>query len=105
MAEQTYTMQQVEQLVRLVKKGDASSLIQLRQKLGKTQKDIALKIGVSEDQLERWEKGEEQPSRKNHAQWKLKLSVYIDEVISDLLGTDDAEINTQFWELIWRLTD
>ena len=105
MAEQPYSRQQVEQLIRLVKKGDASSLTQLRQKLDKTQKEVATKIDVSEHQLERWEKGEQQPSGIHNAHWKLRLSNYIDDVIAKLLGTEDTEVITQFWELMWGLID
>jgi len=105
MVGQPHSMQQVEHLVRLVKRGDASSLTQLRQELGKTQKEIALKVGVSEHQLGRWERGEQQPSGLHCANWKLALSYYVDHVISALLGTEDIEVNIQFWRLIWRLTD
>jgi transcriptional regulator with XRE-family HTH domain len=105
MLEPPNSMQQVEQLIRLVKNGDATSLTQLRLKLGRSQKDIALMVGVSEYQLRRWERGEEKPSKAQHTRWKVKLGECIDGSISDLLGSRDAEVNTQFWELIWRLTE
>ena len=98
-------MQQVERLVRLLKKGNAPSLAQIRQELGKTQEEIALRIGISTQQLERWENEQGLPSKTHYAQWKVKLSYYIDEVISGLLGTEDAEINTRFWKVMWRLID
>jgi transcriptional regulator with XRE-family HTH domain len=105
MLEQPSSIQQVEQLIRLVKKGDAASLTQLRLRLGRSQKDIALMVGVSEQQLRQWERGEEKPSKAQRAHWKVKLGECIDDPISDLLGTRDVEVNTRFWELIWRLTE
>jgi transcriptional regulator with XRE-family HTH domain len=105
MLEPPSSIQQVEQLIRLVKKGDAASLTQLRLRLDRSQKDIALLVGVSEYQLRRWERGEEKPSKAQHARWKVKLGECIDGPISDLLGTHDAEVNTRFWQLIWRLTE
>ncbi len=100
-----YSMEQVEHLVRLLKKGNAPSLAQIRQGLGKTRQEVALKIGVSANQIEQWEKEQEVPSKTHYAQWKVKLSYYIDEAISGLLGTEDKEINTRFWEVMWRLID
>ena len=105
MLEKSNSMQRVEHLIRLVKKGDAVSLAQLRQELGRSQKDIALMIGVSEQHLRRWEKGMEDPSKAQHALWRVKLSDCIDGAISDLLGTCDVEVNTRFWELLWKLTE
>jgi len=99
------SVQQVELMVRLLKKGDAPSLARLRQELGKPRQEVALKIGVSEQWLEQWEEGRKLPSGKHHTQWKLKLSYYVDEVISDLLGTENAEVNTQFLEVMWGLVD
>ena len=99
------SVQQVERMVRLLKKGDASSLARIRQELGKPRQEVALKIGVSEQRLEQWEEGEKLPSGKHNTQWKLKLSYYVDEVISDLLGTENAEVNTQFLEVMWGLVD
>ncbi len=100
-----HSMQRVEHLVRLLKNGNAPSLAEIRQELGKTRREVAQKIGVSAHQLEQWEKEQEQPSTTHYAQWKVKLSYYIDEVISGLLGTEDEEINTRFWEVMWRLID
>ena len=105
MVKQLDSRQQVEHLIRLVKKGDASSLTQLRQELGKTQEEIASRIGVSERQLGQWEEGEQQPSGRHYAHWRLKLSYYVDGTISDLLGTEDTEIITRYWELMWGLID
>ncbi len=105
MVGQTYSRQQVEYLIRLVKNGDVYSLTQLRQHLGKTQMEIALEIGVSESQLGLWEQGKEQPSGIHHAHWKLKLSNYIDDAISDLLRTENKGVITRFWKLMWSLIE
>ena len=96
-------MQQLEDLIRLVKKGDHASLTELRNHLGKTSKEIADKVGVSEQQLGRWELGEQQPSNKHYILWKIKLSDCIDEKISTLIGTSNPELVTHFWEILWRL--
>ncbi len=96
---------QVESLVLLVKRGSASSLTELRERLGRTEKDIASLIGVPEYQIMKWEKKKEQPSSLELAWWKLKLSDYVDEEISQLLRTRNKEVIAQFWELIWRLND
>jgi transcriptional regulator with XRE-family HTH domain len=98
-------MQQVELLVRLLKKGNPASLTQIRQELGKTRQEVASQIGVLAKQIEQWEEEQEIPSKKHYAQWKIKLSNYIDEVIAGLLGTEDKEINTRFWDVMWRLID
>lgn len=100
-----HSMQQVENLIRLVKKGDFVSLTKLRHQLGKTAEGIANEVGVSVHQFRSWELGEKQPSNIWHAFWKLRLSDYIDDAISTLLGTDNAEIVTKFWEIMWRLND
>jgi len=95
-----YSRGQVEFFVRLAKKGDASSLTMLRQKLGKTQKEIASNVGVSERQLRRWEEEEQQPSDIHLDYWKLGLGGYIDPLISELLGTEDMDAITRFWEQV-----
>ena len=97
--------QQLEDLIRLVKKGDPASLTELRNQLGKTGKEIAEEVGVSEHQLKCWELGEQQPSSKHYTRWKIKLSDYIDEEISLLIGTENPELVTHFWEILWRLND
>jgi transcriptional regulator with XRE-family HTH domain len=102
---QLYSQRRVEHLIRLVKKGDASSLAQLRQELDKTQKEIASEIGISERRFGRWERGEEEPSGRYYARWRLKLSYYIDDIIAEFLGTKDSEIVTHYWELMWGLVD
>lgn len=99
------SMQKVKQLVTLLKRGDVSSLARLRHELGKTRYELSLKAGVAECTLEMWETGQQQPSGKQIARWRLKLSSYIDDIISDLLGTKDKEIGIKFWALMWELVD
>lgn len=80
-------------------------MTELRGQLGKTRKEIAERVGVSEHQFKYWELGKQQPSGTQHSLWKLKLSDYIDEEISALIGTNNAELVTHFWEILWRLND
>ena len=96
---------QVQQLILLVKKGDASSLLELRHKLGMTQNNLASILDVPISQLKQWEKGEESPSVIQHARWKLALSNVVDDKIGNLLCTSNKEIITQFWELLWTLNE
>ncbi len=98
-------LQRVENLIRLVKKGDTVSLAELRNQLGKTRKEIANKVGVSEHQLKCWELGEQQPSGKHYSFLKLRLSDYIDEEISALINTGNPELVSHFLEILWRLDD
>ena len=97
--------QQAEYLVRLLKRGDASSLAQLRRSLNKTQQEFAVEVGVPEQTLELWENGIEHPSGIQWAMWKIKLGSYVDEQVYTLLGTEDSEIRTKFWALMWELLD
>ena len=103
MSNNHHSLQQVEDFIRLVKKGDSASLAELRNQLGKTRTEIADKVGVSEQQLKYWELGEQQPSTRFYSFWRLRLSDYVDEEISVTLRIKDAEFVTQFWELMWRL--
>ena len=105
MSNNNHHLQQLENLIRLVRKGDPVSLTELRNQLGKTRKEIAAKVGVSEHQLKCWELEEQQPSGKLHSFWKLRLNDYVDEEISALIGTKNAELVTHFWEILWRLND
>ncbi len=98
-------MRQVDNLIRLLRKGDAKSLAQLRNLLGIKRNDLAPEIGISEHTLELWENGEEQALGSHYALWKIKLSSYIHNKISILLGTEDAEVTNKYWALIWNLVD
>ena len=105
MSNNNHSLQRISDLVQLVRKGDSVSLTELRNQLGKTTDEVAAKIGVSERQLKSWELGEEQPSGILHSAWKLRLSDYVDEEISMLISTDNPELVTNFWEILWRLHD
>lgn len=105
MSNNNHSLQRISDLVRLVRKEDSVSLTELRNQLGKTTDEVAAKIGVSERQLKSWELGEEQPSGILHSAWKLRLSDYVDEEISMLISTDNPELVTNFWEILWRLHD
>ena len=105
MSNNNHHLQQLEDWIRLVKKGDPASLIELRNQLGKTSKEIAEKVGVSEQQLSCWELGEHQPSNKHYSLWKIKLSDCIDEKISILIGISNPELVNHFCEILWRLND
>lgn len=100
--EQTKT-KQVNNLIRLLRRGDVRSLTQLRNLLAIKPGDLAHQIGVSAQTLELWEKGEEKPSGLHYALWKIKLSSYVDDNISVLLGTNDSEIANKYWALVWDL--
>lgn len=105
MSEQHQPGNPLERYIALLKKGDASSLKQLRCLLGKTQPELAREIGVSEDALEAWEVGEQQPSGTQLARWKIKLASYIDEKIAVILSTQNSEVSSSFWSLLWELVD
>jgi len=101
MPEELLETKQVNNLITLLRIGDAKSLTQLRILLSVDSYDLAKRIGVSVQTLELWEKGEEQPLSINQALWKIKLSSYIDEKISTLLGTNNNEITNKYWALMW----
>ena len=94
---------QVNDLIRLLKKGDIESLAYLRNLLEVKSNDLAHEVGVSSQTLELWEKGKEQPLGLHYALWKIKLSSYIDERINKFLGTNDSEITGKYWALVWDL--
>ena len=105
MPDNHYSMQQVEGLIRLVKKGDSASLAELRQQLGKTVEEMAERVGVYADEFMAWETGKKQPTDGRQAFWRLRLSDYVDDAIIGLLGTSDSELVTKFWEIMWRLNE
>lgn len=95
----------LERCISLLKKGDAASLRQLRIILDRTRPELAQKIGISEQKLELWETEMQQPTGLQRARWKIKLASYVDEKISAVLNTQDNEISSRFWSLIWELVD
>ena len=101
MPEDNQKMQQVNHLIRLLKRGDAKSLTDLRNLLGIKSNDLAHQIGVSRQTLELWESDREQPPGLHYARWKIKLSSYIDERLSALLGIDGNEVKHKYWALVW----
>jgi len=101
MLEELPKTQQVNNLITLLRSGDAKSLKQLCNLLAIDSNDLANQIGVSAQTLELWEKCEEQPLSLNHALWKIKLSSYIDKEISAFLGTNNIEITNKYWALMW----
>jgi DNA-binding transcriptional regulator YiaG len=102
---QPKTRQRVENLIRLIKRGNSASLSQARNELGITLAEFADNFGIPKEQLAKWESGVEQPSDKDYIRWKLKLSNLVDAAIAGLLGTEDTNTITQFWELMWELVD
>jgi|GEM_PF-6754377 len=105
MAHRNEVTKTLERYICLLKKGDASTLKQLRILLGKTQPELALNIGVSEHKLELWETESQQPTGLQRAKWKIKLASYVDEKIITTLDMQDNEIIYKFWSLIWSLAD
>jgi DNA-binding transcriptional regulator YiaG len=99
------SLELVSDLIQLARRGDTESLTELRNKLRKSRKEIAEKVGVSELKLKYWESGKKQPSTILHAHWKLRLSDYIDEKISSLIHTHNPELIHRFWEIMWMLDD
>jgi transcriptional regulator with XRE-family HTH domain len=93
----------VSGLIALIRNGDGPSLGRLRDLIGQSQSDISVALGISEDELSRWEHGFVTPNSKQMTKWRLRLSHDIDGEVSRLLGTENPDILHQFWELAWRL--
>ena len=93
----------VSGLITLIRNGDGPSLGKLRDLIGQPQCDMAAALGISEDELARWEHGLVTPNSKQMTKWRLRLSHDIDGEVSRLLGTENPDILHQFWELAWRL--
>ena len=95
----------VDSLIKLLKKGDAPSLEELRHQLNIARDDLAAEIGVAEELLEMWENDWDRPSGAQQATWKIRLSNHLDDKISSFLETEDSEIISNYWALIWELVD
>ena len=93
----------VSGLISLIRNGDGPSLGKLREQIGQTRCDIATNLGISEDELERWEHGLVMPNSRQMTKWRLRVSPDVDGEVSRLLGTENPDILHQFWELAWRL--
>jgi DNA-binding transcriptional regulator YiaG len=94
----------VSGLISLIRNGDGPSLGRLRELIGQSQGDIAVAVGVPQDQLSRWENGLGTPNSRQITKWRLRLSRDVDAEVSRLLGTDNPDVLHQFWELAWRLS-
>jgi DNA-binding transcriptional regulator YiaG len=99
------TINKIERLVGLVRKGNVVSLTQARLELGVTLRELARVMGVSESTLKAWETAVETPPQKYLIAWRLKMGDFIDEMISSFIGTSNEELITQFWEIMWRLNE
>ncbi len=98
-------LKNIERLVGLVKKGDPRSLAVARRELNQTVEDIAGLVGVPAKLLVSWENGKAEPEHRYLIAWRLKMGDLVDAVIANYLNTDNPELVTQFWELLWRLGD
>lgn len=93
----------VSGLITLIRNGDGPSLGKLRELIGQSPYDISTNLGISEQELTRWERGMVMPDSKQMTKWRLKLSHDIDGEVSRLLGTENPDVLHEFWELAWRL--
>jgi len=105
MTQERLRKQKVDNLIKLLKKGDAPSLAQLRHQLNIARDELAEEVGVAEETLEMWENDWDQPSGTQQAVWKIRLSFHLDDSISSFLDTEDSEIISNYWALIWELVD
>jgi DNA-binding XRE family transcriptional regulator len=105
MPEDRYAVQTVDTLVTLLKRGDSNSLTRLRNLLDIKRSQLALEIGVSEQTLEFWEGGKEQPPHSSYSSWKIKLSSHLNSRIATYLGTENGEVIHKYWALIWELVE
>jgi hypothetical protein len=62
-------------------------------------------VGVPAKLLASWENGKTEPEHRQLIAWRLKMGDLVDSVIANYLNTDNPELVTQFWELLWRLGD
>ena len=104
MSHDGFDFSKVSGLITLIRNGDGPSLGRLREMVGQPQRDIATTLGISEDELSRWENGLVTPNSKQMAKWRLHLSHDVDGEVSRLLGTENPDVLHEFWELAWRLS-
>ena len=95
----------LERYISLLKKGNAASLKKLRILLDVDSPELARKIGITERKLDSWETEAQLPTGLQRAKWKIKLASYVDEKIATVLNTQNNEISSSFWSLIWELAD
>ena len=99
------SINEIECLIGLIRKGDPVSLAKARNIVGIGLSELSKLIGVSDNLLNAWEMEEDAPSQKYLITWRLKLGDFIEGIISIYLRTDDPELIHQFWEIMWRLSD
>jgi transcriptional regulator with XRE-family HTH domain len=99
----TGSLQRIEQLIGLIKRGDYTSLRQVRLELGMAEEDVATQLNVSVQIIQLWEQGTDSPSNIQQAFWKLRLSDQLDIEIGRVLRTENKEVISQFCALIWQL--
>ncbi|MDD5701812.1 MAG: helix-turn-helix transcriptional regulator [Dehalococcoidales bacterium] len=105
MVNSTFTIEDIECVVGLIRRGDQASLAKARQKIGIPVSQIASSVGISENLLNKWENGKAKPENGQLIAWRLKLGDFLDEKIAAYIGTANKDLITQFWEIMWRLND
>ncbi len=105
MANSTFTIEDIECVVGLIRRGDQASLAKARQKIGIPVSQVANSVGISENMLNKWENGKTKPEKGQLIAWRLKLGDFLDEKIAAYIGTANKDLITQFWEIMWRLND
>lgn len=75
-----------------------------RQDLAMSQADIAERIGVSPQQVQKYEAGRNQPSLMRAAMLRRATGVSLDELVDDALG-DPAEPPEQATDVMYLLRD
>ncbi len=99
------SIDEIESIIGLIKKGDAASLAEARMMLGVTSGELAKLMGVTENTLSSWELEAEIPPHQNLLVWRIKLGNFLEDKISRYLRTTDPELIHQFWDVMWRLND
>jgi DNA-binding transcriptional regulator YiaG len=99
------TLDEIERIIGLIRKGNPGSLAKARSIVGIETGEFSILMGISDNLLIAWETEKESPSQKSLITWRLKLGDFIEGKIASYLRTDDPELIHQFWEIMWRLND
>jgi DNA-binding transcriptional regulator YiaG len=99
------TMAEIEFIIGLIKKGNASSLAKVRRILEVTVSEFSTIMGIPENTLISWEIETDTPPHKSLIIWRIKLGDFIEGKISRYLRTTNPELIHQFWDIMWRLND
>jgi DNA-binding transcriptional regulator YiaG len=99
------TIEEIENAVGLVRRGDSVSLAEVRRYLGISARGIADSLGITEVILKSWEDGKTKPANNQLIAWRLKIGDFVDERIASYIRTNNKDLITQFWEIMWRLND